>query len=398
MYPKMLLTSAVLAALPVSRSLADDVVVSLSGSGKLPNFNATDEDLLVHSPGQPALPYLTAEGISFFMGDVNGNGLFDDRDDVDALDIDLRVDPPQIRLSFLGDIAPFKDGDIIELQPSGGTSIYLSEADLITAIGAKDGNIDIDAIAINPADGGLYFSVGEDEESNFLSGSVPGFVLAEEVLFLPKGGPLASVAYTQADIQGLVAHALNTAPFDVQDLLSLGVAQNGAIYFSIQTPSDQDATIFSTEQGGIIVPGHQELDFGFSNAAELDAIACVTPAPSFPALQLVPEAPDLGQTLEFHSFRGTPGGAYQILISGATQDAMAYRMPGFVGLYPSIADPLFMAGVGISPYLSGSFGSTGDGLLSIATPAGSFTADIVVQLIELPGLKVSHPIWMELNQ
>lgn len=394
----MLCASALVAALVGAELRADDVVISLSGTGKLPNFTATDQDLLIHSPGKPAQPFLTAEGISFFLGDIDGNGLFDDRDDVDALDIQMGTDPPTIRLSFLGDLSGYHDGDILQVMPGGGVTVDLSESQLVAAIGAKDGNIDVDAIAIDPVTGDLYFSVGEDEESTFLSGSMPGFVLAEEVLYLPKGSNQASMFYTQADIQGMVAHALGTAPFDVQDLLSLGMASNGSLYFSVQSPSDQDATIFSTESGGIIVPGHQEKDFGFSNAAELDAIACVSPTWQFPALQLVPEAPDLGQTMEFHAYRGTPGGAFQLLISGATQDATLNRTSGFVGLYVNVGDPLFLAGVGISRFLSGTFDANGDGLLTIATPPGTFTADVLVQLIEVPQLRVSHPVWLEVNQ
>lgn len=389
---------ALAAACLGGRARADDVVISLSGAGNLPNFDATDEDLLIHSPGAVAQPYLTAQGISFFMGDVNGNGLFDDRDDVDGLDIDTKTDPPQMTFSFLTDVGAFKDGDILRLEGNGTVSTYLAEADLAGAMGAKDGNIDIDAIAFNPADGTLYFSVGEDEESNFLSGSVPGFVLAEEVLKLAKGGVRAEVLYTQTDMQNFVAHALGVSPFDIQDVLSLGLSQSGAVYFSIQTPSDQDATIFSVESGGIIVSGHQEVDFGFSNAAELDAIACVNPAPRFAAVRIVPEAPDVGQALEFQFFRGTPGGGYQLLVATTTVDPMQNRLDGFVGLFLSPSDPLFLAGVRNANFLSGTFDGSGDAKLQIPSVGFPLQVDVAAQLIELPSLRVSHPVWVELNQ
>jgi hypothetical protein len=386
------------AACFIGTAKADDVVISLSGNGKLPNYDATDEDLLVHSPGVPAQPFITAQGISFFMGDVNGNGLFDDRDDIDALDINMTVDPPEILLSFLGDVGPYKDGDILKVEPAGGVSVYLSEADIVGVVGAKDGNVDIDAIAVDPANGTLYFSLGEDEESNFLSGSVPGFVLAEEVLKLPKGASQASMLYTQSDMQNFVAHALSVPAFDIQDTLSLGLSQSGALYFSIQSPSDQDATIFSVENGGVIVPGHEEVDFGFSNAAELDAIACVNPAPSFAALQALPEGPDVGQAVEFHAFRGTPGGAYEVLISATPGNPLQNRMDGFIGLFVSPTDPLFLAGLRNSKLLSGSFDANGDAKLTLPTITFPLAVDVAAQLIEVPSLRVSHPVWVELNQ
>jgi hypothetical protein len=390
------LALAVIGSIGMAR--AEDVVISLSGSGKLPNYEASDEDLLVHRPGAVAQPYITAQGISFLMGDVNGNGLFDDRDDVDALDIDAKVDPPRMLLSFLGDVGGFKDGDILKVEPAGGVSIAFSEADLVSVTGAKDGNIDIDAIAIDPVSGTLYFSFAEDEESNFLSGTMPGFVLAEEVLKLTKAASQASVLYNQIDMQNFVAHALSTTPFDIQDVLGLALNQSGALYFTIQTPSDQDGTIFSVENGGIVVPGQSEVDFGFSNAAELDAIACVNPAPSFAALQALPDAPDVGQAVEFSSYRGTPGGSYQVLISASAGNPMQNRMDGFIGLFVSPSDPLFLAGVQNHQLLSGTFDSNGDAKLALPVITFPLAVDVVAQLLEVPSLRVSHPVWVELNQ
>ncbi|MEW6747364.1 MAG: hypothetical protein AB1486_31925 [Planctomycetota bacterium] len=379
---------------------AEGVIFSLTGQGSLPSFEGADKDLFRHVGGELSAPFVTSQGMAFLVGDLDSNGVCDDLTNIDGLDIVPQEfpSPRGFLLSVVSDMAGIKDGDIFRPSPNGGPEVVFAEDVLVSAIGATDGNIDVDALYLSPLDGSLLFSVAEDEASAFLSGSTPGYVGDDEILRLAAGAPAATILYDAQAVRATVGKALGVDPFDVKDVLSLTAGPDGAVWFTIQSPSEHDATVFSMRDGGIVVDGHRETDFGFLNGVEIDALAFVASLPEFLAVRTDPVRPSASDTPRIDLWCGSPGAPFQVLLSLSAADPSLHPLPGFGGLYLDPTSPLFAVVLRAAPFFGGWLDAEGRGQLVLPAPSIPDLIDIAIQVLDGSRLAISHPVWLEINQ
>ncbi len=381
-------------------SAQGDVVMSLSGPGTLPGgATVEDEELVLVGGASGPRRYLSGASLALYFGDRNGDGLMDEPNDIDALEImPVQAGVPVIAgvyFSILTDQNGIKDGDIVRfdpLQPSGGLEIAYSEGQIVAAVVANDGNVDVDGMAFAP-DGSLIFSLAEDE----LTGASSVVVADDDVLMLKPGATVATVLFTGAQLEAMAQNALGTsaAIADVRGLEFDG----SAMYFIVQSPSSDDATVFSTAGGGSIVPGLAEAALGFGNAVEADALA-FDPGLGFPCLELDVVNPIDGQTVTAAVSGLTPNAPFVLLVSGATALAgTAVQVAGFGALVIDPNDPWFILGVQNLPALASISDPIGVGTFGHATPAAvGFPYDLAVQALDAQSGRVSSPVLLEVNQ
>ena len=116
------------------------VVLSFSGGADLGGLSVDDEELVVVGDG-PTRRFLVDQALALHLGDLDGDGLDDEPNDVDALEL-VATAPgaPMIagvHLSLLQDQGGFKDGDVIRFDPGGpnsGLEVVYSEEHLIAAL------------------------------------------------------------------------------------------------------------------------------------------------------------------------------------------------------------------------------------------------------------------------
>jgi hypothetical protein len=264
------------------------------------------------------------------------------------------------------------------------------ESVLIAAIGATDGNIDVDAIAFGP-DGSLYFSLAEDETVG------PNLVVMQDetVFVLPPGATTASVYFTATQMEGFAQHALSitTAIGDVMSLEYL----DGDLLFSVQSPSANDATILSTKNGGEIWNGYKESALGLGATAELDAIAFYN-GPEFASLDVEPQAPAQAAPIDIAIDGLTPSQPFLLLLSGTiAPNGSGVGAPGFGALVASPFDPLFVLAAANAPALMGIADAAGVGHFSSVAPlTGGQQIDIAVQAFDGGSSRFSAPVVVEL--
>ncbi len=274
------------------------------------------------------------------VGDLDGDGLFDMPPDVDALTEwppsgSLGFDPTDLAFSTARSGPGFEDGDILRLSPLGGFDVLVSEATFLQAILPASGYFDLDALA-KDGQGNLWFSLRDS-----LGGTVLGDLEDGDILMLDPLTGTVSRPWTESQVQSMVDQALGTsAAFGDVKTLAFDPT-SGDLLFGVQSPSSQDATVFSTRGGGEILSGWSESDWGFQSAAELDAF-CFLSQPSLPAPVLSVQFPYLtsGVADQFRLRHGTPNG----LAKGMVATSFRFQeMPGwgagFTWLNPS--DPWF---------------------------------------------------------
>ncbi|MBI4880434.1 MAG: hypothetical protein HY812_12365 [Planctomycetes bacterium] len=375
-------------------------VVSLSGPGALPGGSVEDEELvLVDSSGAPPRLFLNDQTLALYLGDRNGDGLMDEPNDIDALEIAPVANGQPVTagvyFSLLTDQSGLKDGDVLRFAPgaaSGGVEVVFSEAFLIGALAANDGNIDVDGMAFAP-DGTLLFTLAEDETTG------PNNVIVEDgsVLALPVGGTQASVFCTEAQIEAMAQKAMgsSSAVGDVKGLECL----NGDLLFMVQSPSQHDATVFSTAGGGTVYAGLAEAALGFGNDVEADALALCDGLP-FPSLELDFIQAKGGDPLAATVLGLTPASPFLLVVSGAARTAgSGVALPGFGVLALETFDPLFLAGVQNAPALLGVSDGAGAGVYTGTAPiAGGAVYDVAMQVLDVASGRISNPILLEVNQ
>ena len=140
----------------------------------------------------------------------------------------------------------------------------------IQAIGSTDGNVDVDAFTLTDQ-GVIYFSLADTESSSTLSGSQAGVVMDGAILRSDGQGNV-SILYTEDDVDALLANALGGSPsaVDVQGLAWDAAQQR--LLFTVQSPTSHDASVFTDQGGGALIPGYEEADLGFSGGIEMDAL------------------------------------------------------------------------------------------------------------------------------
>ncbi|MDP6940516.1 MAG: hypothetical protein QGH51_00665 [Planctomycetota bacterium] len=217
--------------------------------------------------------YLPDSSLALLGGDLDADGFRDTVEGVDALlwsptSISPGVDVSDFLFSTVRSYGPFEDGDLLRWSPTQGFQVEYSEASLVAAINPSNGVFDLDAAT--EVGGELFFSLRDD-----LQGTVLGNLEDGDILAFNSATSAVRVVYSEGQVQAMVNNATNqsTAITDVLSLSQLPGTQS--LCFSVQSPTSLDATVFTEEGGGEIVPDFSESDWDFQISSELDALAFV---------------------------------------------------------------------------------------------------------------------------
>ncbi|HEX5009449.1 MAG TPA: hypothetical protein VFY71_03535 [Planctomycetota bacterium] len=388
---------ALLVAAPLGAAQGYDVLVSLSADDTLPSGPVRDEDLVFQAPGAVAHVAWPSETLSLMAGD-GGTGNWPTFTDIDAVSETGGTTADEgLYISLASNEAGFLDGDILR-GGDGNFTVWLPESAFVGITGATDGNVDVDAFQLD-ADGTILFSFGDNEDSAFLSSDGSGTVKDGDILILPFGAPSASILYTETEVNAMVTLALDSSStITTTDTLSLARDPvNGAVLFTVQSPTADDATVFSTVGGGSIVPGHAEADFGFVGAPEIDALSVAVS--HFPATTVSAPNPPEGGSVTVMLADAEPGVPHLVLASLGVVDPKP-MMPGWGGFILK-HDTLLNVCWGQALSLSIVPGATGLGSLVASLPAGLPPTDVVIQVVAPPAsgpARASNPVLLQLAQ
>ena len=389
-----------LAALLVLTSLAAaqlEFVVSLTSDNSLDGAPVRDQDIVHHVAGQPAWVSWPSETLALVAGDAGGDGLHDHFGDVDALhDAGPGVTALEgLYLSLISNEAGFRDGDVLRATPLG-FEVHLAEEHFVNILAAVDAEIDVDAVWLG-ADGSVIFSLAEDEASSQLSGDDPGVVADGDILYWAPGDPLASIMFTEADVDAMVTLALGGGSQSTGDTKGLTVdPDTGAVLFSVQSPSAHDGSVFSTEGGGQLVLGHMEEDFGWGGAAELDALSVA--GSRFAALTVSSERPQPGDDLVISLAGAEAGTPWVVLAALSLQSPPSLALEGWGGLVLT-QDGLLASTLASAPFLTITPDGTGKGALMVPLGLDLMPADVVLQAVSpTSNPAASNPLILELAQ
>lgn len=381
-----------------AQAQSPSVLVSLSADDAVPTGAVRDQDLVFHAPGTPAHVAWPSETLALYAGDQNGaNALHTVFTDIDAIATRPSGGPTAagwLLISISSDEAGFKDGDVLAIGASG-FEVFIPEADFVAATGAVDGNVDIDALQFD-ADGTMLISFADNETSSLLSGDTPGLIKDGDVMrWVPASGP-ATMLINETEVNGLVSHALGVTT-TTGDTMSLAREPlTGAILFTVQSPTANDASVFSTINGGSLVPGQAESDFGFTTSPEVDALD--VPLWTFPALTVSTPTPAAGATVVFQIAGGQPNKPYVTLASFTMASSPSPSLGGW-GASVLAHDAVLTATLYSTPALMMVPDALGHASLSVSVPPIFPSADFVVQVLK-PGspVEASNPLVLEVAQ
>jgi hypothetical protein len=359
------LLSAIAAAPAAAQTWA--LVTSTSGdaaTADLPDID--DEEILVVTPGsgRAIATFLSDLTWEVVLGDANRNGRFDDEPaEVDAIAFlpgaparptiyDAYVSFGSSRTFVSGQVA--LDGDIVRLRTDGAIEIFLSESFLAEATGTS--TIDVDALAIDPANGAVYFSFAENETTTLdsLIEQNGGPTLDDGCVFrLDPGAPRAHLVHREADFVAMVSAALGRTVASIVDVQGLEIDPEhpGALLFAVgSTAAGLKGTVFTTHGGGAIATLNGSAltgdSFGFTTEQSLDALAVVTSFGTPLAIEV--DSPDVSissvSEATVRVLNGTPGGTVRILASPATLPYAPPVRSGTAGVglyYVDVTNPLF---------------------------------------------------------
>lgn len=369
------------------------LLFSTSAAAELPAHPVSDQELVSHAPSEGTrVAYPLASLLGFF--DEGGGGLHALPGDLDAVH-DTGASPAAggLLVSFASDGQGWEDGDVLRLSPEGPEVVYPEEL-FVVVCGALDENVDVDAVQLD-ADGTLYFSFSEDEDSSLLSGDDPGLIRDGDVLRWPEGATQAEIHLTESEIDALVSAALGSSETTGE---VKGLARDpfsGALLFSVQSPSAHDASVFSTDGGGTLLAGFAESDLQFLDSEELDALSVRGAA--FPALRPQALQPNAGEELVVELFGAEPG-AVQLLLIAFDHAAPWMSTEGWGGLVLA-DDAMFAHAVMVSGALLRTADGGGHAQWSFDVPPSFPALDVSAQCFELgTGVRASNPILVEGGQ
>jgi len=369
------------------------LVVSTSDDGTLGSAPFRDQDLIVQPQSQAAFVGWPSETLSALAGELTGS-LHHVFGDVDALHIAPATPAHRgLYISLTSNENSFLDGDVLRATDIGFEVAY-SEGSFSTAAGCSDGNVDVDAFHLDP-DGRLLFSFAEDEASSTLSGDTPGVIADGDVLsWLPGQGPAAFVLL-ESQVDALVSHALGVATVTGEVKGLTRDPATGSVLFCVQSPTAHDASVFTTDGGGALWTGHSESDFGFTAAAELDALA-ITPY-RWPATTVTSEHPQPGETIEVQVHDAEPGVPIVLLLALDLGPAQ-FACDGWGGLVLA-PDALFGASLKLLPFRTVVPDAFGQASLGSVIPLGASPVDLYLQGVSLLAPHVAgNPLVVEVAQ
>ncbi|MFH1998989.1 MAG: hypothetical protein ABIK28_04865, partial [Planctomycetota bacterium] len=120
---------------------------SLSGTGDLDGKQIGKEVVLSFDDFRGSRLLFSNEALACLLGDINGNGLEEVPENIDALHVDFGESSSNLNslyLSLSKDECGVKDGDVFSFNAPGGIKPSLSESFFVDITGATDGNVDVD--------------------------------------------------------------------------------------------------------------------------------------------------------------------------------------------------------------------------------------------------------------
>ncbi|RKY22208.1 MAG: hypothetical protein DRQ55_01885 [Planctomycetota bacterium] len=369
------------------------LLVSTSSNELHPSGSVGDEEIVWHTPGVPLRTALPTETLSLLLGPASGGELHILPGDVDALH-----DPGEAALggglmfSLVSNQGGWEDGDVLRIS-AAGLELVWSEDALVTALGVTDGNLDLDALLVE--DGMLLFSLAEDEDSTLLSGDMPGVIEDGDVVgWDPVTGAVWHVL-TESAVDTLVSNVVASGSL-AGDLK--GLARNhedGGLLFCVQSPSSHDGAVFSTSMGGSLLDGHDEQDFGFQGAGELDALGLARS--HWSSLGVSDAQPAAGTTLVITLEGAKPSEPCLLLLSMASEPSW-FDMGGWGGLVLA-QDTLFNLSLQALPSLSVMADGMGSANWSFDVPLALQPVDVVAQVFSFANPHMAtNPVLIEAGQ
>lgn len=371
----------------------DSAIYSLSGSSSGSFGSVADTEIVeFDAASQLTRPWLMAAASAFYAGDVDGDGASDEWTDVDALWVAEEPDRvSEVWVSFETSFGPFLDGDIVRLTAAGGLEIVHSEAALLAAFGMS-GGMDLDALHVGP-DGRIYSSFADDEASTLLSTDAPGVVTDGSIVWWDPASQAVGVELREADVDALVSNALGSAVATI-DTFGVAMDRNGVISFCVQSPSSDDATVFSSANSGEIVVAESSL--GLSGSIEMDALQ-LTPAPAgFLAARATPRVVPAGQFSTIDLDGPAPNSRAILLLALARGDADAFPFDGFRGLALDPTDPLFLISLGL-PWTYVVTDASGHASLDLPVAPPGIALTLIAQPYDLDQHAFGTPIAVEIE-
>lgn len=372
----------------------DAYLLSFSGNGQWPGLSVEDQEIVCFDPGSGAvLPFLCSANGAYFNGDQDQDGLADEWNDVDGLCVmgSTASRAGEILLSLLADQGAVKDGDIVALTADGQILTRVAEATLVAAFGVTDGNLDVDAIHHDGL-GGYWLSFAEDEASSLLSTDQAGVITDGSILHYDSVTQFVRADYLEADVDAMVSQALGSA-VSVGDVLGLSVDSRGFLAFTVQSPSSDDASVFSIEGGGTVLLSEAAL--GTTNSAELDALS-LQGRMAFVGTQVEPiqPGPGIGVQIDLHA----PGAARRcsVMLSWTRGSANLWPGAGFHGLYLEPSDVLLPLSL-IVPWTQATTDGAGRATLTLPPVPVGFQATLFGQVLDWTTGSFGAPFTIELQ-
>jgi hypothetical protein len=347
----------------------DRVVFSVTTAVSAPFGTLNNTELAQYDPATGRVtPWLRDATATYYVGDLNGDGLGEVWRNVDALSVTMAA-PDRVgavHLSFSASFGSLLDGDVVLLGADGTLAVAWSEAQLVAAFGCTDGNVDVDALKVLP-DGTLMVSFADNEASSILSTDQANVITDGSVVSWNPATGSVSVILTEGNVDALVSHALGKATA-TGDTKSITVDSTGELVFTVQSPSSDDATLFSAANNGSVYLAESAL--GLPSTAEIDAFDFVPATCDFLVSHASSTAIPSTAALSV-DFDGAPNRSFVLLLGLARGDSDAFPVPGFKGLALPVNDPLFLLSLGAVPFLFGTTDASGHGAVDFPNaPAG----------------------------
>ncbi len=373
----------------------ESVIFSLTSSATAPFGNLADTELAIRDvPAGMTRPWLSIATGAFYAGDVNGDGTSDEWKDVDAVWVKQGADRvEEIWLSFNTTFGGFLDGDIVRLTPAGGLVVNESEAHLMQIFGLTDGQMDLDGLHVGP-DGKIYVSFADDEPTTGLSTDKPNVVTDGSIVYWDPVASTVGVALTEGNIDALVSHALGKS-IKTGDTLGIAMDASGTLAFSVQSPSSDDASVFSAGNSGTILVAESTL--GLSSGAEMDALD-LTPAPiEFLAARATPRLVPANQVTVVDLDGMAANHAFLLTLSLTKGNSDYIQYDGFYGLALDPNDWLFSASIADLPWTYGVTDAAGHAAVTFDPAPPGFTLTVYAQAYDFDAHVVGTPIAIELQ-
>lgn len=369
----------------------ESVIFSLSSSGTAGFGPLADTEIAIWEPSTGATrPWLMTPTSAFFGGDVDGDGKSDEWKDVDALYVHQqgnRVD--EVLVSFNTSFGAFADGDVVRLAPDGTLAAAYTEAQLVAAFGLANG-MDLDGLHVGP-DGRIYVSFADDEPSSLLSTDLSGVITDGSIVWWDTVNQVVGIEITEGQVDSLVSHALGK-PATTTDTLGIAMDRNGVISFSVQSPSGDDASVFSEANGGEYV--RREADLGLTGSPEIDALDLQTAPIAFLTAR-VPLRVIPANTVATVDVDGpAPLHTFALLLDFQRGDTSRFPLNGLGGLALDPSDPMFVIALAGMPWIWGFTDAAGHGTIVFPAPVG-ITVTVLGQPYDFDARVCGTPIALE---